>query len=193
MDCSLPGSSTHGIFQARVLEWGAIAFSDIYVYIYTNTHLPLYMYIHTDTHTYRLLLVAQLCTNLCDPMDYSTPGFTVSQSLLRLTSVESMMPSNQLILCCYLFLLPSVFPSIRVFSNESVLCIKWPKYWGFSISASNEYSELISFRIDWLDLLAVQGTVKSLLQHNSTKALIFRTQPFLWPNSPICTRLLEKP
>ena len=97
-----------------------------------------------------------------------------SQSLLKLMSIESVMPSNCLILCRPLFLLPSVFPSIRVFSNESVLHIRWPKYWSFhfSISPSNEYSGLISFRMDWLDLLAIQGTFKSLLQHHSSKASI---------------------
>ena len=91
-------------------------------------------------------------------------------------SIESVMPSNYLILCCPLLLLPSIFPSIRIFSNESVLCIKWPKYWSFSfsISPSNEYSGLISFRMDWLDLLAVQRTLKSLLQHHSSKASILQ-------------------
>ena len=94
-------------------------------------------------------------------MDCSTPGFPVHhqpQSLLKLMSIESVMPSNHLILCCPLLLLPSIFPSIRVFSNDSVLCIRWPKYWIFSISPSNEYLGLTSFRIDWFDLLAVQGT-----------------------------------
>ena len=97
-----------------------------------------------------------------------------SWSLLKLMSIESVMPSNHLILCCPLFLLPPTFPRIRVFSNESVLHIKWPKYWSFSfsISPSNEYSVLISFRMDWLDLLAVQGTLKSLLQHHSSKTSI---------------------
>ena len=101
-------------------------------------------------------------------------SFTISQSLLKLMSTESMMPSNHLILCCPLLLLPSIFPSIRVFSNESTLHIKWPKYWSFSFSISpfNEYSGLISFRIDWFDLLAVQGTRKSLLQHHSSNASI---------------------
>ena len=95
-------------------------------------------------------------------------------------SIESMMPSNHLILCHPLLLLPSIFPSIRVFSNESVLCIRWPKYWSFSfsISPSNEYSGLISFRIDWFDLLAVQGTLKSLLQHHSSKASVLRNSAF---------------
>ena len=101
-------------------------------------------------------------------------SITNSWSLLKLMSIELVMPSNHLILCHPLLLLPSVFPSIRVFSNESVLCIRWPKYWSFSfsISPSNEYSGLISFKMDWLDLLAVQGTLKSLLQHHSSKVSI---------------------
>ena len=101
-------------------------------------------------------------------------SITISRRLLKLMSIESMMPSNHLILCHPLLLLPSIFPSIRVFSNVLALCIRWPKYWrfSFSISASNEYSKLISFRIDWLDLLAVQGTLKSLLQHHSSKASV---------------------
>ena len=99
-------------------------------------------------------------------------SITNSQSLLKLISIESVMPSNHLIFCRPLLLLPSVCPSIRIFSNESVLCIRGPKYWSFSfsISPSNEYSGLISFRMNWLDLLAVQGTLKSLLQHHSSKA-----------------------
>ena len=107
-------------------------------------------------------------------------SITKSQSLLKLMSVESMMPSNHLILCHRLLLPPSVFPSIRVFSEESVLCIRWPKYWSFSfsISASNEYSGLISFMMDWLDLLAVQGTLKSLLQNHSSKASILWCSAF---------------
>ena len=106
-------------------------------------------------------------------------SITNSWSLLRLMSIESVMPSNHLILCCHLLLPPSIFPSIRVFSNESVLCIRWPKYWSFSfsISPSNEYSGLISFRMDWLDL-AVQGTLKSLLQHHSSKASILHHSAF---------------
>ena len=101
-------------------------------------------------------------------------SITNSWSLLKLMSIKSVMPSNHLILCHLLLLLPSIFPSIRVFSNESVLHIRWPKYWSFSfsISPSNEYSGLISFRMDWLDLLAVQGTLKSLLQHHSSKASV---------------------
>ena len=118
--------------------------------------------------------IAQSCLTLCDPMDCSTPGFAVHCQLLvftQLTSLESVVPSKRLILCCSLLLPPSIFPSIRVFSNESALFIRWPKYWSFSfnMSPSNEYSGLISFRMDWLDLLAVQGT-QSLLQHHSSKA-----------------------
>ena len=104
-------------------------------------------------------------------------SFTICQSLLNLMSIESLMPSNHLILCCPL-LLPSVFPSIRVFSDELPLHIKWPKHWSFSISPSNEYSGLISFRMDWLDLLAVQGILKSLLQHHSSKASILQHSAF---------------
>ena len=126
--------------------------------------------------------VAQSRSTLCDPMDCSVPGFPItnSQSLLKLMSIESVMPSNYLILCCPLLLSPSIFPSIRVFSNESVLRIRWPKYWSFSfsISPSNEYSGLISFRMDWLDLLEVQGTLKSLIQHHSSKASILRCSAF---------------
>ena len=121
IDCSPPGSSVHGICQARVLEWGAIAFSKI------------------------------------------------TQSLLKLMSIESLMPSNHLIRCCPLLLPPSAFSSVRVFSNELALCIKWSKYWSFSFSISpfSEYSRLLSFRTEWFDLLAVQETLKSLLQHHS--------------------------
>ena len=107
-------------------------------------------------------------------------SITKSQSLLKLMSIKGVMPSNHLILCCPLLLLSSIFPSIRVFSNESALHIWWPKYWSFSfnISPSNEHSGLISFRMDWLDLLAVQGTLQSLLQHHSSKASILRCSAF---------------
>ena len=121
--------------------------------------------------------------------DFATPwtaaplaslSATNSQSLLRLMSIKSVMPSNHLILCCPLLLLPSIFPNIRVFSNESVLHIRWPKYWSFSlsISPSNIYSGLISFRTGWFDLLKVQGTLKSLLQHHSSKVSIFWCSAF---------------
>ena len=107
-------------------------------------------------------------------------SFTISKSLLKLMSIESVMPSNHLILCCPLLLPPLIFPSIRVFSNELVLCIRWSKYcsFSFSISPSNDHLGLISFRMDWLDLLAVQGTLKSLLQHHSTKASILQHSVF---------------
>ena len=105
---------------------------------------------------------------------------TNSRSSLRLTFIESVMPSSHLILCCPLLVLPSIFPNIRVFSNESALCIRWPKFWSFSfnISPSNEHLGLISFRMDWLDILAVQGTIKSLLQHHSSKASVLRHSAF---------------
>ena len=101
-----------------------------------------------------------------------------NSNLLKLMSIKSVMPSSHLVLCRPLLLLPSIFPSIRVFSNEPVLHIRWLKYWSFSISPSNEYSALISFRMDWLDLLAVQGTLKSLLQHQSSKASILQCLAF---------------
>ena len=121
--------------------------------------------------------VAQLCLTLTPwtAACQASLSFTISQSLLKLLSIELVMPSNHLALCHPLLLLLSVFPGIKVFSNESALHIRWPKNWNFSfsISPSNEYSGLISFRMDWLDLLAVQGTLKSLLQHYSSKASIF--------------------
>ena len=128
----------------------------------------------------------------------STPRLPVHHqllNLLKLMSIESMMPANHLILCCRLLLLPSIFPRIRVFLNESVLCIRWSKYWSFSfrISPSNEYSGLISFRMDWLDLLAVQGTLKSLLQYHSSKALILQCSAFFMVQLTIHTWWLEKP
>ena len=116
-------------------------------------------------------------------------SFAISRSLLRLMSFESVVPSNHLILCRPLLLLPSIFPGIRVSSNELALHITYPKYWSFSISPSVEYSGLIFFRVDWFELLTVQGTVNSLLQHHSSKASIPRSLsgPCLWSNSHICT------
>ena len=127
--------------------------------------------------------VAQLCLTLCNPMDCSMSGLPVHHQLPELTqtmTIESVMPSNHLIFCCPLLLLSSIFPSIWLFSNESVLCIRWPKHWSFSfnISPSNEYSGLISFRMDWVDFLAVQGTLKSLLQHHSSKASVLQFSAF---------------
>ena len=122
----------------------------------------------------------QLFVTLWTAAHQASLSITNSRSLFKLTSIESVMPSNHLILCCALLLLPSIFSSIRVFSNESVFHIRWPKYWSFSfsISPSNEYSGLIPFRIDWFDLLAVQGTLKSLLQHHRTKASIIWCSAF---------------
>ena len=107
----------------------------------------------------------------------ATLSITLSWSFYKLMSIELVMPFNHLILCCA-FLLPSVFPSIMVFSSESALCIMWPKYWSFSLSSSNEYFELISFSIDWFDLLAVQGTLKSLLQHHGSKPSVLQHSAF---------------
>ena len=124
------------------------------------------------------------CTTACQ----ASLSFTVSWSLIKPMFIELVMPSNHLILCHPILLQPSIFPSIRVFSSESDLCIRWPKYWSFSfsISPSNMYPELISFRIDWFDLLAVQETLKSLLQHHDSKASqFFGAQPSLWSTSHI--------
>ena len=127
--------------------------------------------------------VAQSCPTLCDPMNHSSQAslsITNFQSLLKLVSIESVMPSNHLIFCHPLLLLPPIPPSITVFSSELTLCMRWPKYWSFSFSIipSNEHPGLISFRVDWLDLLAVQGTLKSLLQYHSSKASILRRSAF---------------
>ena len=146
---------------------------------------------------FQFSLVAQSCQTLCNPMDCSTPGLPVHYQLPEFTQThvhwvgDTIQPSH---LCHPLFLPPSIFPSIRVFSNESVLCIRWPKYWSFSfsISPSNAYSVLISFRMNWLDFLAVQGTPKSLLQHHSSKASTLALS-FLYSATLIHTWLLEKP
>ena len=190
MDCGLPGSSVHGLLQATILEWVAISFSRRSSWPRIEPMSPALVsgFFTTDPPGKAHLLFqfnsfSQSSPTLCNPMDCSTPGFlsTInSQSLLKLMSIESMMPSNHLILGHPLLLLPSIFPSIMVFSKELVLHIRWPKYWSFSfnLSPSNEYSGLISFKIDWLDLLAVQGTLKSLLQHHSSKASILRHSAF---------------
>ena len=112
----------------------------------------------------------------CSMQDFLS--FIISQSLIKFMSIELVMPSNHLTLRYHLLLMPSIFPTIRIFSNESVLCIRWPKYSSFSISPSNEYSGLISFRIDWFDLLAIQGTLKSLLQYHSSKVSILQSSAF---------------
>ena len=138
--------------------------------------------------------LAQSCPTICNPMNRSTPGLPVHHQLpeftqTQLTSIESVMPSSHLILCRLLLLLPTIPPSIRVFSNESTLHMRWPKYWSFSItiSPSKEIPGLISFRMDWLDLLVVQGTLKSLLQYHSSKASILLCSAFFMSNSHIHT------
>ena len=154
---------------------------------YTKEQLSLH--IHTvqlkhiiwNTNYSLVSSVAQSCPTLCDPMNHSTPGLPIHHQLQEFTqthAIESVMPPNHLILCRPLLFLPSILPSIRVFSNESTLSMRWPKYWSFSISPSNEYPGLISFRMDWLDLLAVQRTLKSLLQHHSSKASILQLSAF---------------
>ena len=179
MDCSPPVSSIHGIFQARVLEWGAIAFS-----VGSHKFLKYITYLLCKIHMQKWISsITQSSLTLCDPMDCSAPGFTVHHQLLEFVQTHVHWvsdASNHLILCCPLLLLPSIFPSIRVFSKESVLHIRWPKCWSFSfsISPSNEYSGLIFLRIDWFDLLEVQGILKSLLQHHSSKASIFQHSAF---------------
>ena len=124
--------------------------------------------------------ITKSCLTFCNPMGCSTPVFPISWSLLKFMSIESVMLPNHLILCCSLLLLPSIFPIIRVFYNKSALHIRWSKYWSFSFSTSTsiEYSGLISFRIDWFDLLAIQVTPKSLLQHHSLKESILQRSAF---------------
>ena len=141
--------------------------------------------------------VAQSCLTLCNPMDWACQtslSFNISQRLLKLLSNESMMPSYHLILC-HPLLLPSIFPSVRVFPDDSVLHIRWPKYWsfGFSIRPSSEYSGLISFRVDWCDHLAVQGLSRVFSSTIVQKHQFFGAQPSLWSNSHIHTWLLKKP
>ena len=225
MVCSLPGSSVHGIFQARILEWVAISLSrgssrprdgtqvsrtagrcftlwaTREVHIQMRMLCLLFLHTHINSLFYSLIptyIKQHCCRGSLIPTDqfwvflswwefssvqslsraqlFTTPWTAAHQASLSITnprsppkpmSIKTVMPSNHLILCRPLLLLPSIFPSIRVFSNESALRIRWPKYWGFSfnISHSNEHPGLISFRMDWLDLLAVQGTLKSLLQH----------------------------
>ena len=210
LDYSPPGSSVHGIHQARILVWATMPSSRgssrpgdrthvycgsctaggfftaeppgkpcVYVhefYYRQKLHRSLLLYLSSV----QLLSCVQLFATPWTAAHQASWSISNSRSSLKLMSIESVMPSNHLILCCSLLLLPSIFPSIRVFSNESVLRIRWPKYWSFSfsISPSNENSGLISFRMDWLDLLAVQGTLKSLLQHHSSKASILWCSAF---------------
>ena len=176
-----------GILQARIMEWVASLFSKGFSQPRDQTQLfPLQvdsLPSESQGKSYKYKSVNQSVQSLSHVWCFATPwtatgqaslSITNSRSLLKRMLIALMMPSNHLILCHPLLLLPLVFLSIRVFSNESVLHIRWPKYWSFSfsISPSNEYSGLISFRMDWLDFLAIQGTLKSLLQHHSSKASI---------------------
>ena len=192
MDCSLPGSSIHGIFQARILEWVVISFS-------RENDLQMKRVEWSLLREWKLHMVSsvQLLGCVWHPMDCNTPGFPVHHQLPELAfenvhqvgdAIKASHPLSSI-------LLPSVFTSIKVFSSESVLHIRRPKYWSFSfsISSSNEYSGLISFRIDWFDLLAVQGTLKSLLQNLSSKHQFFSSQLSLYSNSHIQIWPLEKP
>ena len=189
MDCSLPGSSVYGIFQARVLEWVAIFFSrgsswprnwtwvaciaDRFITDWaTREALRCQIFLIWLQFSSVQLSSVRLFETQWTAACQASLSIINSRSLFKLTSIELVMPSNHLILC-HPLLQPSIFPSIRIFSNESALH-KWPKYWSFSfnISPSNEYLGLVSFRIDWFDLLAVQGTLKSLFQQHSSKASI---------------------
>ena len=192
MDHSLPGSSVHEILQARILKWVAMSSSRGSSQPGGQTQFSYISCIGATSTIWEALFsafqfssVAQSCLTLCNPM-YAPPAcqaslsITNSRSLLKLMSIESVMPFNHLIFCHPRLLPPSIFHSIRAFSNESVLHIRWPKYWSFSfnISPFNEHSGLISCRMDWLDLLAVQGTLKSLLQLRSSKASILQRSAF---------------
>ena len=179
-----PGSSFHGIVPTRILEWVASFFSRGSSWPWNQAWSPTLQADSLPSEPpVQFSSVAQLCLTLCNPItaaQQASLSITNSWSLPKLMSVESLMPSNHLILCHPLLLMPSIFPRIRVFSNESTLCIRWPTYWSFSfnVSPSNEHPGLISFRMDQLDFLAVQGTLKSLLSHHSSKASILRYSAF---------------
>ena len=205
MDCSLPRCSVHGISQARIVEQVASFFSRgsslprdgtciFYIgrkILYHLSHLEspdqsivfsklVHVSLRVQLSSVQLLSHVQFIVTPWTAAPQASMSITNSWGPLKLMSITSVIPSNHLILCRPLLLPPSIFPSIRVFSNELVLHIRWPKYWSFSfrISPSNEYSGLISFRMDWLDLLVVQGTLKSFLQHHSLKASILQCSAF---------------
>ena len=159
------------------------------------SELKMFLRVSVQFSSVQLLSRAWLVATPWTEARQAAPSVTNSQSLLNLMSIKLVMPSSHLILCCPLLLLPLIFPSIRIFSNESVLHIRWPKYWSFSfnISPSNEHTGLVSFRMDWLDLLAVQGTLKSLLQHHSSKASILQRSAFFIVQLHIHTWPQEKP
>ena len=188
MNCSPPGSSVHGISKARILEWVAIRFSrgSFWPRYWTQVSCIAGRFFTNwatrEAQSVLLLFSHSVVSDSCDPMDCSTPGFPVLLCLLGIAQtqpIESMLPYNHFILCCPLLLLPSVFPSIRVFSNELALHIRWLNYWSFcfSISLSNEASGLISFRIDWFDVLAIKGLSRAL-QHHSSKASVLQCSAF---------------
>ena len=201
MDCSLPVSSVHGIFQARILEWVATPPSRGSLDPGIEPTSPVSLALQADslllsnwgtklTTTMSVQFTHSAMSNFVIPWTAAYQVFlsiTNSWSLLKLMSIESVMPPNHFILCYSLLLPPLIFPSIRVFSKESVLCIRWPKYWVFSlsISPSNENSGLISFWIDWFDSFAVQWTLKSLLQNHSSKTSI------LWCSAFFIVQLLH--
>ena len=203
MDCSPPGSSVHGILQAKILEWVTISFSRgsshskdrtciscicrLILYCWDTREAPSWFQFSSVQSLSHVWLFVTPWTAACQ----ASLSITNSRSLLRLISIESVMTSNHLFLCCPLLLLPSILPRIRVFSNESALLIRWPKFWSFSftISPSNEYAGLISFGMDWLDLLAVQETLKSLLQTPQFKSINFLALSFLY--SPTLTSIHE--
>ena len=167
MDREAGSAAVHGVAKSRTQL--------------SNFHFTFTMIRDVQFSSVQLLCHVRLFATLWTVARQASLSITNSQSLLKLMSIESVMPSNHLILCHPLLLPSSIFPSIRVFSSESVLCIRWPKFWSFSfsISPSNEYSGLISFRMDWLDLVEVQGTLKSLLQHHSSIASILRHSAFI--------------
>ena len=202
MDCSLTGSFIHGTLQARLLECGAIPFSRGYSRPRDWTQASWIagrLFLPSEPPGKPNIISVQLNRSVVS--DSATPSIAAHQASLPINNSQSpakpmptelVMPSNHLILCGPLLLLPSIFPSIGVFSNEAALRTRWPKYWSFSfsISPANEHPGLISFRMDWLDLLAVQGTLKSLLQ---SKASIFGAQLSSQSNSHMHTWPLEKP
>ena len=164
MDCRLPGSRCPWDSPGKILEWATILFSRV-IYAFSSVQSLRHVWLFATPWT---------------AARQASLSITNSWSLLKLMFIESVMPSSHLILCCPLLLLLPIPPSIRVFSNESTLCMRWPKYWSFSfsISPSSEHPGLISFRMDWLDVLAVQVTLKTLLQHHSSKSSIFQHAPF---------------
>ena len=195
MDCSIPGFPVHHQLPE---------FIQTHVHRVGDAIQPSHPLLSSSTPTFNFPRISSVQFSCSVVSDSATPwiaarqaslSITNSRSSLRHTSIELVMPCSYLILCRPLLLLPPIPHSIRVFSNESVLCIRWPKYWSFSfsISPSNKYSGLISFRIEWFALLTVQGTLKSLLQHHSSKTSILHTQLSLQSNSCIHAWLLEKP